>query len=66
MGQVVAGNFCGALLAYFGASVIKVRAARGVCCAAPCCDAEAVGLLLSGAAQTWAVERGLLPCAPGP
>ena len=25
VGQVVAGNFCGALLAYFGADVIKVR-----------------------------------------
>jgi hypothetical protein len=24
LGQVVAGNFCGALLAYFGADVIKV------------------------------------------
>ena len=24
VGQVVAGNFCGALLAYFGADVIKV------------------------------------------
>lgn len=26
VGQVVAGNFCGALLAYFGATVIKVIA----------------------------------------
>jgi crotonobetainyl-CoA:carnitine CoA-transferase CaiB-like acyl-CoA transferase len=24
LGQVVAGNFCGALLAYYGADVIKV------------------------------------------
>lgn len=24
LGQVVAGNFCGGLLAYFGADVIKV------------------------------------------
>lgn len=56
VGQVVAGNFCGALLAYFGASVIKVRAARGVCCAALCCAAEAVGLLLLFDAAP------LLPC----
>ncbi|KAK9831410.1 hypothetical protein WJX81_002598 [Elliptochloris bilobata] len=28
-GQVVAGNFCGALLAYFGAKVIKVESPRG-------------------------------------
>ena len=25
LGQVVAGNFCGGLMAYFGADVIKVR-----------------------------------------
>jgi crotonobetainyl-CoA:carnitine CoA-transferase CaiB-like acyl-CoA transferase len=24
LGQVVAGNFCGAILSYFGADVIKV------------------------------------------
>eukprot|EP00803_Ostreobium_quekettii_P009460 evm.model.scf_5.18 EVM.evm.TU.scf_5.18 scf_5:230676-235176(-) len=29
LGQVVAGNFCGALLAYFGADVIKVEPPRG-------------------------------------
>ena len=28
VGQVVAGNFCGALLAYFGADVIKVSRAE--------------------------------------
>lgn len=28
LGQVVAGNFCGALLAYFGADVIKVEAPK--------------------------------------
>lgn len=31
LGQVVAGNFCGALLAYFGADVIKVMN-----CSQPC------------------------------
>lgn len=29
LGQVVAGNFCGALLAYYGADVIKVESPRG-------------------------------------
>ena len=29
LGQVVAGNFAGALLAYFGADVIKVESPRG-------------------------------------
>ena len=29
LGQVVAGNFAGGLLAYFGADVIKVGARRG-------------------------------------
>ena len=29
LGQVVAGNFCGALLAYYGADVIKVMHSRG-------------------------------------
>ncbi len=29
LGQVVAGNFCGGLLAYFGADVIKVESPKG-------------------------------------
>lgn len=29
VGQVVAGNFCGGLLAYFGAEVIKVEPPKG-------------------------------------
>lgn len=31
LGQVVAGNFCGGLLGYFGADVIKVSSLRGPC-----------------------------------
>ncbi len=30
VGQVVAGNFCGGLLAYFGADVIKARIKKGI------------------------------------
>lgn len=50
LGQVVAGNFCGALLAYFGADVIKASASAS--------------LIIPQCRTNWSIrERGLRPAA---